>query len=181
MLNLCQKLLKGNMQKQHIPIWTTDSMLSFYFRSKYKHNFQWQNKWQGWDINISLKRSKLSYLFQWQVGWYLFNLALSHRTSLQMESSILKYEHIYLHTRDVYCVAHTHSWVNLVVPKNWGAYFSAISGRKFDLTTVLRSCWHIEWRRRGFIASGPFFSLLLMRETTFQWSKVVSEAIFPTN
>ena len=47
-------------------------------------------------------------------------------------------------------------WVNLVVPKNWGAYFSAISGRKFDLTTVLRSCWHIEWRRRGFITSGCF-------------------------
>ena len=114
-----------------------------------------------WDKNISLKRSKLSYLFQWQVGWYLFNLALSHRTSLQMESSILKYEHIYLHTRDVYCVAHTHSWVNLVVPKNWGAYFSALSGRKFDLKTVLTSCWHIEWRRRGFIASGPFFSRFL--------------------
>ena len=29
-----------------------------------------------------------------------------------------------------------YSWVNLVVPKNWGAYFSAISGQKFDLTTV---------------------------------------------
>ena len=28
-----------------------------------------------------------------------------------------------------------YSWVNLVVPKNWAAYFSAISGRKFDLTT----------------------------------------------
>ena len=55
----------------------------------------------------------------------------------------------------------TYSWVNLVVPKNWAAYFSAISGRKFDLTTVLRSCWPIEWRRRGFIASGPFFSLFL--------------------
>ena len=27
---------------------------------------------------------------------------------------------------------------------------------------------------------GPF-SLFLMRKTTFQWSKVVSEAIFPTN
>ena len=26
-----------------------------------------------------------------------------------------------------------------------------------------------------------FFSLLLMRKTTFQWSKMVSEAIFPTN
>ena len=26
-----------------------------------------------------------------------------------------------------------------------------------------------------------FFSLLLVRKTTFQWSKVVSEAIFPTN
>ena len=26
-----------------------------------------------------------------------------------------------------------------------------------------------------------FFSLFLMRKTTFQWSKVVSEAIFPTN
>ena len=59
-----------------------------------------------------------------------------------------------------------YSWVNLVVPKNWAAYFSAISGRKFDLTTVLRLCWNIEWRGRGFIASGPFFSLLLMRKTT---------------
>ena len=74
-----------------------------------------------------------------------------------------------------------YSWVNQVCPKNWGAYFSAISGRKFDLTTVLRSCWPTEWHRRGFIASDPFFSLLLMRKTTFQWSKVVSEAIFPTN
>ena len=55
----------------------------------------------------------------------------------------------------------TYSWVNLVVPKNWVAYFSAISGRKFDLTTVLRSCWLIEWRKRGFIASGSFFSLFL--------------------
>ena len=54
-----------------------------------------------------------------------------------------------------------YSWVNLVVPKNWVAYFSAISGQKFDLKTVLRSCWHIEWRRRGFIASGPFFSPFL--------------------
>ena len=53
-----------------------------------------------------------------------------------------------------------YSWINLVVPKNW-AYFSAISGRKFDQTTVLRSCWHKERRRRGFIASGPFFSLFL--------------------
>ena len=25
----------------------------------------------------------------------------------------------------------------------------------FDLTTVLRSCWPIEWHRRSFIASGP--------------------------
>ena len=48
-----------------------------------------------------------------------------------------------------------YSWVNLVVPKNWVAYFSAISGQKFDLTTVLRSCWPIEWHRRSFIASGP--------------------------
>ena len=55
----------------------------------------------------------------------------------------------------------TYSWVNLVVPKNWVAYFSAISGRKLDLTTVLRSCWPREWRRRGFLASGPFFSLFL--------------------
>ena len=55
----------------------------------------------------------------------------------------------------------TSSWVNLVVPKNWVAYFSAISGRKLDLTTVLRSCWPREWRRRGFLASGPFFSLFL--------------------
>ena len=54
-----------------------------------------------------------------------------------------------------------YSWVNLVVPKNWVAYFSAISGRKLDLTTVLRSCWPREWRRRGFLASGPFFSLFL--------------------
>ena len=29
---------------------------------------------------------------------------------------------------------------NLVLPKIEGAYFSAIFGRKFDLTTVLRSC-----------------------------------------
>ena len=41
------------------------------------------------------------------------------------------------------------------------SYFSAISGQKFDLTTVLRSCWPIEWHRRGFIASSPFFSLFL--------------------
>ena len=74
-----------------------------------------------------------------------------------------------------------YSWVNLVIPKNWAAYFSAISGRKFDLAVVLRSCWPIEWHRRGFIASVPFFSLLIMRKTTFQWSEVVSEAIFPTN
>ena len=51
-----------------------------------------------------------------------------------------------------------YSWINLVVPKKWAAYFSAISGRKFDLTTVLRSCWHIEWRRRGFIFFLPFGS-----------------------
>ena len=41
----------------------------------------------------------------------------------------------------------TYSWVNLVVPKNWAVYFSAISGRKFDLTTVLRSCWPLgHWK-----------------------------------
>ena len=79
-------------------------------------------------------------------------------------------------------IINRYSWVNLVVPKNWAAYFSAITGRKFDLTTVLRSRWPIEWRRRGFIAPfSHFFSLLLMKKTTFQWSKVVSEAIFPTN
>ena len=58
-------------------------------------------------------------------------------------------------------IATIYSWVNLVVPKNWVAYFLAISGRKLDLTTVLRSCWPREWRRRGFLASGPFFSLFL--------------------
>ena len=46
-----------------------------------------------------------------------------------------------------------YSWVNLVCPKIEGGYFSALSGRKFDLTTVLRSCWPLKWRRRGFITS----------------------------
>ena len=55
-------------------------------------------------------------------------------------------------------IKNIYSWVNLVVPKSWVAYFSAISGRKFDLTTVLRSCWPKEWRRRGLIASGPFLA-----------------------
>ena len=68
---------------------------------------------------------------------------------------------IWLCPRDHSYAQYIYSWVNLVVPKNWAAYFSAISGQKFDLATVLRSCWPIEWRRRGFIASGPFFSLFL--------------------
>ena len=46
-----------------------------------------------------------------------------------------------------------YSWVNLVCPRIEGGYFSAISGQKFYLTTVLRSCWPLEWRRRGFITS----------------------------
>ena len=54
-----------------------------------------------------------------------------------------------------------YSWVNLVVPKNWGAYFSAISGRKFDLTTVLRSCLPQKWRRRGLITIFVTFVMFL--------------------
>ena len=50
-------------------------------------------------------------------------------------------------------------WVNVVVPKNWAAYFSAISRRKFDLTTVLRSCWPQKWRRRGLITMFVTFVL----------------------
>ena len=58
------------------------------------------------------------------------------------------------------------SWVNLVYPKIEGAYFLVISGREFDLTTVLGPCWPPEWRRRGFITSGclkrkPAFMIIL--------------------
>ena len=45
--------------------------------------------------------------------------------------------------------------------KKWGAYFSAISGRKFDLTTVLRLYWPLKWRRRGFITISVTFVLFL--------------------
>ena len=72
-----------------------------------------------------------------------------------------------------------YSWVNQVCPKNWGAYFSAISRRKFDLTAALRWCWPIEWGRRGFIASGPFFSLFLVWKPIFSGQRWFLRPYYP--
>ena len=52
-------------------------------------------------------------------------------------------------------------------------------GRKFGLTSVLRLCWPIEWRRRGFIASGPFFSFFLMRKPLSSGPKWFLRPYFP--
>ena len=38
--------------------------------------------------------------------------------------------------------------------KNWRSLFLSHSERKFNLTTVLRPCWPLEWRKRDCITSG---------------------------
>ena len=57
-----------------------------------------------------------------------------------------------LHASCVWCFRN-YNWVNLVCPKIEGAYFLAISERKFDLITVW-PCWPLEWHRRDCITSG---------------------------
>ena len=64
-------------------------------------------------------------------------------------------------THSLHSTPLTYSCVNVVLTKNWGPYFSAISGLKFDLTTVLRPCWPLKWRRRGFITLSVTFVLFL--------------------
>ena len=97
----------------------------------------------------------------WRWGKWNGAAELPPAALIHLHSQILPWVSGEIYLRVLTFIPNFYSWVNLVVPKNWAAYFSAISGQKIDLTTVLRSCWPIEWRKRGFIASGPFSSFFL--------------------
>ena len=81
-----------------------------------------------------------------------------------------------------------YSWVNLVCPRIEGGYFSAISGQKFYLTTVLRSCWPLEWRMRDFITSeclkktcfSDFIQIGPLRYHASIWVRLLKQFILDT-